>query len=86
MKFIITIAALAAGVGACVPATPHYLVAPADPGVSGRAVRYTNVTAGVKAYGPVGPGDWREQNRAVGPADRAQDRGQDSAAGARRGR
>ena len=86
MKLYITAAAVAFALSACVPATPHYLVAPSDPNVPGPGPRYATVTAGVRDYRPVGPRDWREQNRAVAPADTTQDRGQDAAAGARRGR
>lgn len=81
MKPILLLAVLAPGLGACVPATPSYLVAPADPAISGRPPRYSAVTAGVKAYAPVGPGDWREMNRDVAPRS-----GQPTAEGARRGR
>lgn len=87
---MLRIALLAAALpllGACVPTTPpYYLVAPADPGIRVRGPTYSTVTAGVKDYRVVEPKDWREQNRQVGPADTTQDRGQDSAAGARRGR
>ena len=86
MKIVVAITALAGGVAGCMPVTPHYLVAASDPAIRGRGARYATVTAGVKDYRPVGPRDWRALNREVGPADDRQDRGQDSAAGARRGR
>jgi hypothetical protein len=72
---------LALAIGACVPATPHYLVAASDPSVPARGPRYVTVTAGVKEYRPVGPRDWRELNREVAPQP-----GQPSAESARRGR
>ncbi|HKH33521.1 MAG TPA: hypothetical protein VKA80_05050 [Beijerinckiaceae bacterium] len=81
MKIPAIIAALALGVGACVPATPHYLTAASDPSISGRGPRYATVTAGVRDYRPVGPRDWRELNREVAPQP-----GQPSAESARRGR
>lgn len=81
MKPILFLAALAPVLGACIPATPPYLVAPADPAISGRTPRYSAVTAGVKGYAPVGPGDWREMNREVAPRS-----GQPTTEGARRGR
>lgn len=81
MKTIVVIAALAPGLGACMPATPYYLIAPSNPAQSGRPPRYSAVTAGAKAYAPVGPGDWREMNREVAPRP-----GQPTAEGARRGR
>lgn len=80
MKTIVTIAALAFGLGACVPATPYYLVAPSDPSIPGRGARYATVIAGVKTYAPVGPKDWREMNREVAPHSPP------STAGARHGR
>ena len=56
------------GVGACnAVAPPHYLVAPADPGVPVRAPAYRDVTAGVKNFEVTGPRDWIEQNRDVAP-------------------
>ena len=72
---------LALAIGACVPATPQYLVAASDPSVPARGPRYVTVTAGVKEYRPVGPRDWRELNLEVGPQP-----GQPSAESARRGR
>jgi hypothetical protein len=81
MKPIAVIAALALGAAACVPVTPHYLVAASDPSIPGRGPRYATVTAGVKDYAPVGPRDWREINREVSPQP-----GQPTAEGARRGR
>jgi hypothetical protein len=81
MKALVIVAALALGVGACMPATPRYLVAASDPSISGRGPRYATVTAGVKDYRPVGPRDWRELNREVAPQAR-----QPSAESARRGR
>ena len=73
-------------VGACVPYHPAWLVAPAHPGVPVRAPGYAPVTAGVRGYAVVEPKDWIEQNRQVAPADGRQDRGNDAAAAARRGR
>jgi len=81
MNRIALIASLLLGVGGCVPATPHYLVAAADPRIPGRGPRYATVTAGVKDYGPVSPRDWRELNREVAPQA-----GQPTVEGARRGR
>jgi hypothetical protein len=82
-----TLAGVGLGLAACVPtAPPYWLVAPADPTLRVRDPVYSGVTAGVKDYRVVEPKDWREQNRQVAPADDTQDRGQDSAAGARRGR
>jgi hypothetical protein len=87
MRAILLTFALALGVGGCVPSSPSpWLVQPADPDIPVRSPRYATVTGGVKDYRVVEPKDWRELNRQVGPADDTQDRGQDSAAGARRGR
>ena len=81
----VLLAAIAFEVGACVPAAPPSLTAAADPAVDIRRPRYSTVTAGVRDYRPVGPRDWRELNRQVTP-EGAGDRGDDSAARARRGR
>ena len=81
MNRLAIVAALALGLGACVPATPHYLVAASDPSIPGRGPRYATVTAGVRDFKPVGPRDWRELNREVAPQP-----GQPSADAARRGR
>ena len=78
---IVILMGLALAIGACVPATPHYLVAASDPSIPGRGPRYATVTGGVKEYRPVGPQDWRELNRAVAPQP-----GQPRAEIARRGR
>jgi len=78
---IVILMGLALAIGACVPATPHYLVAASDPSIPGRGPRYATVTGGVKEYRPVDPQDWRELNRAVAPQP-----GQPSAESARRGR
>lgn len=80
MKTVFVIATAALGLGACVPATPYYLVAPSDPSIPGRGARYATVTAGVKNYAPVGPKDWREMNREVAPQNSSH------GAGARHGR
>ena len=78
---------VALALGACVPtAPPAWLVAPLDPTIPVRDPVYTPVTAGVKSYEVTDPKDWLEQNRQVGPADRTEDRGNDAAAAARRGR
>ena len=77
----VLLTALALGLGACVPATPHYLVAASDPSIPGRGPAYATVTAGVRDYKPVSPRDWRELNREVAPQP-----GQPSADAARRGR
>ncbi|MCC2650956.1 MAG: hypothetical protein K0R61_2255 [Microvirga sp.] len=81
MNPIFIVAALAAALAACVPATPSYLVAAADPAIPSPGPRYATVTAGVKDYQPLGPRDWRELNRQVAPGS-----GQPSSEGARRGR
>jgi hypothetical protein len=81
MDRLIIVAALALGLGACVPATPHYLIAACDPPMLGRGPHYAPVTAGVRDFKPVGPRDWRELNREVSPEP-----GQPSADAARRGR
>lgn len=70
--------ALALVLGACVPVTPTYLAAPADPAVGSSAPRYAAVTAGVRNYDVVEPLDWRELNRRVAPG--ADPEGRDDAA------
>jgi hypothetical protein len=82
---LVLFAATALVVGACVPAAPSSLTAAADPAMDIRRPRYSTVTAGVRDYRPVGPRDWRELNREVTP-EGGGDRGEDSAARARRGR
>ena len=69
---------------ACIPATPPYLTAPANPAVGTRPPRYTAVTANVRNYDVVEPQDWRELNRRVAPGANPE-RG-DSDDAARRGR
>ena len=81
---LISILALGLVVGACVPTTPSYLTAPADPSLGARSPRYGTVMAGVRNYDVVDPLDWREQNRRVAP-DPNVERG-DSDDAARRGR
>ena len=74
---------------ACVPAAPpYYLVAPADPNVRVRGAAYSTVTAGTKNFQVTGPKDWREMNRQVAPGggEGGENRGDDTAASARRGR
>jgi hypothetical protein len=63
----ISLAAVALSLGACVPATPTYLAAPADPTVGTRAPRYSAVTAGIRGYDVVEPANWRELNQRVAP-------------------
>lgn len=63
----IAILGMLAPLAACSSATPHYLVAPADPAVAIRQPRYAPVGAGVRAYDVVEPKDWREMNRGVVP-------------------
>jgi hypothetical protein len=67
MKTVFLVAALTFGLSACMPATPHYLIAASDPSIAGRGPRYATVTSGVKDYRPVEPRDWRELNREVSP-------------------
>jgi hypothetical protein len=83
MKSLIVVA-LALAMSACVPATPPYLAAPADPTVGSRNPGYAAVTAGVRNYDVVDPLDWRELNRRVAP-EGDPERG-DSDDAARRGR
>jgi hypothetical protein len=83
MKSLIVVA-LALAMGACVPAAPPYLAAPADPTVGTRNPGYAAVTAGVRNYDVVDPLDWRELNRRVAP-EGDPERG-DSDDAARRGR
>ena len=63
----IPLVALALASSACVPATPPYLAAPADPSIGTRNPGYAAVTAGVRNYDVVDPLDWRELNRRVAP-------------------
>ncbi|MBJ6128324.1 hypothetical protein [Microvirga splendida] len=85
MMKLIPFVALGLGLGACVPTTlPTYLAAPADPSVGTRSPGYASVTAGVRSYDVVEPGDWRELNRRVAP-EGDPERG-DSDDAARRGR
>jgi hypothetical protein len=81
---LISIPVLALALGACVPTTPSYLTAPADPTIRSRGPGYASVTAGVRNYDIVEPLDWREQNRRVAPGANPE-RG-DSDDAARRGR
>ena len=83
MKLVFT-SAMALALGACIPAAPRHLTAPADPTVGVRTPRYTAVTAGVRNYDVVEPRDWRELNRSVAPGANPE-RG-DSDDAARRGR
>jgi hypothetical protein len=85
MVRVVFIAAAASMVGACMPAAAPSLTAAADPTIDIRQLRYSTVTAGVRDYRPVGPRDWRELNREVAP-EGARERGDESAARARRGR
>ena len=84
-KFAI-LAALGLSLSACNAAGPSFLEAPANPYVGGRSPSYSSVTGGVKTYEVTDPKDWLEQNRQVTPADSTEDRGNDAAAAARRGR
>lgn len=81
---LIAVVALAGTAGACMPAAPYHLGAPADPRIGTSTPRYVSVTAGVKNYDIVEPLDWREQNRRVAPGANPE-RG-DSDDAARRGR
>lgn len=84
---IVPLAALTLSLGACVPTTPPaYLAAPADPAVGTRSPGYTAVTAGVRSYDVVEPGDWRELNRRVAPEAGTDPERGDSDDAARRGR
>lgn len=78
------LAVLAMSLGACMPAMPTYLAAPADPSIGTLPPRYAAVTAGVRAYDVVEPLDWRELNRRVTPG--AVPERHDSNDAARRGR
>jgi hypothetical protein len=81
----VSLAALTLSLGACVtPDPPAYLAAPADPAVGTRSPGYASVTAGVRSYDVVEPGDWRELNRRVAPGADPGPGGSDDAA--RRGR
>lgn len=71
---------LAFAVSACVPATPPYMAAPADPAIGIRNSRYAPVTADVRGYDVVDPLDWRELNRRVTPGS-APERGDSNDAG-----
>ncbi|MBM1170142.1 hypothetical protein [Microvirga arabica] len=82
---MIPLAILGLSLGACVATQPpSYLAAPADPSVGTRSPGYSSVTAGVRSYDVVEPGDWRELNRRVAP-EGDPERG-DSDDAARRGR
>jgi hypothetical protein len=81
---LISIPALGFALGACVPTTPSYLTAPADPAVRGRGPGYASVTEGVRNYDVVEPLDWREQNRRVAPGAGADPERDDSDDAARR--
>ena len=88
MSKLVILSALGASLSlsACNAAGPSFLEAPANPYVGTTSPRYSSVTAGVKSYEVTDPKDWIEQNRQVAPADRTEDRGNDAAAAARRGR
>lgn len=64
---LLPLSALGLALAACVPATPPYLSAPADPAVSVRDPAPVAATSGVRTYQVVEPKDWIEMNRAVGP-------------------
>jgi hypothetical protein len=84
---LVSLAALTLSLGACVATTPPpYLAAPADPAVGIRSPGYTAVTAGVRNYDVVEPGDWRELNRRVAPGAGTDPERGDSDDAARRGR
>ncbi|MBM6595381.1 hypothetical protein [Microvirga pudoricolor] len=84
---LLSLSALALGLGACMPGTPPaYLAAPADPAVGLQSPRYTAVTAGIRNYDVVEPGDWRELNRRVAPGAGTDPERGDSDDAARRGR
>ena len=77
--------ALTLSLGACVATDPPaYLAAPANPAIDTRSSGDTAVTAGVRNYDVVEPGDWRGLNRRVAPGVEPE-RG-DSDDAARRGR
>ena len=83
MMKLISLLALGLGLGACVPTThPTHLIAPSSLTADIRDPRYSTVTAGIRSYDVVEPGDWRELNRRVAPDP---ERG-DSDDAARRGR
>ncbi len=82
----IPLVTLGLALGACVPTTPSYLVAPADPAIGTRSPRYATVTGGVRNYNVVDPLDWRELNRRVAPGASANPERGDSDDAARRGR
>ena len=76
MLKLIPLAALGLGLAACVPSQhPSYLVAAADSAVGIRPLTYSPVTAGVRGYDVVDPGDWRELNRRVAPGAGRDDSG-----------
>lgn len=64
---LVPILSVALGLGGCVGAAPAYLAAPADPNARVPAVRYDSVAGQTKTFRPVGPKDWEELNRRVGP-------------------
>ncbi len=83
----LSLAVLALSLGACVATSPPaYLAAPADPTVATRNPGYAAVTAGVRNYDVVEPGDWRELNRCVAPGAGTDPERGDSDDAARRGR
>jgi len=81
---MLSIITLGVAVSACVPTTPSYLTAPANPRIGARSPGYASVTAGIRNYDVVEPLDWREQNRRVAPG--AGPESGDSNDAARRGR
>ena len=87
MNKLLCLTALTLGLSACMPAaSPAYLAAPADPAVSIQSPSYTAVTAGIRNYDVVEPGDWRELNRRVAPGAGTNPERGDSDDAARRGR
>lgn len=55
------------GLGGCVGAAPPYLTAPANPNARVPAMRHDSVAGQTRTFRPVGPKDWEELNRRVGP-------------------
>jgi hypothetical protein len=66
-KFLWPLALAGSAVLSACSEPPAYLIRPADPEITVRAPRYTNVIAGVKRFDVVDPKDWRALNRAVMP-------------------
>jgi hypothetical protein len=64
LKLIMAVMATLA-LGACNVVIPSYLAAPAES--VGPPPRYLSVTAGTRAFRPVEPKGWEEQNRTVTP-------------------